>query len=349
MEARAKAMNADEDAYAELEAFFEMAAGETPPTPTASADAPGRPTVFADTMAFTVAALQRVKALQPFLEFDTDTVDRVVSLKIPDSFRERSAGGGRASSEINPRFMPPEAEPQDGKVRLTDNRSLMNDRIKAARQGAGGGWPEFQYLWDVHPAVDWLADKVGGVFGRRNAPVARLKGILAADEVAFVFNGIVPNLKGQPLVDEWPVVVFSGGTFARVERAADFLARAGLGKRDIPNIGATRVDDLQALVPEAVQRAQTSVHEARKAFQSAMDDELLRLDERLEALRGRHRQRIADLFQGMEENAMHRGRKAREEAKVEATFNAWWEWIKKTRETPSDPNPYVRLVVVFRG
>ncbi|QRM36033.1 DEAD/DEAH box helicase [Microvirga sp. VF16] len=348
MNARADASDAaGDDAYAALEAFFEMAQPEPPAVPTEREA--GRPSVFETTFDFTTAALERVKAWKHDLQFEVDRTDRVITLPIPDDFRERSDFGGRAARAVDARFMPPEAEPQDGRVRLTDNRSLMNDRIVASRQGAGGGWPEFQYLWDVHPAVDWLADKISGVFGRQNAPVARLVGLLKPNQTAFVFNGVVPNLKGQPLVDEWPVVLFSGSEFTGVETAREFLARTRLGRTEIPNIGTTRLDDVQKLVEEAVGRAQTYVHQARKRFQNELDGELLALDERLEALRARHRQTITDLFGRLEDNAIQRSKKARQEEKVEQIFASWWDWIKKTRETPNDPNPYVRLVAVFRG
>jgi hypothetical protein len=109
------------------------------------------------------------------------------------------------------------------------------------------------------------------------------------------------------------------------------------------------VDDLRPLVAEAVNRAQTFVHETRRRFQKDMDGELLLLDERLDALRAKHRRKIADLFDHLGDNALHHGRRKQREAKIEETFDAWWDWIKKTRETPNDPNPYVRLVAVFRG
>ncbi|PJR10676.1 DEAD/DEAH box helicase [Sinorhizobium meliloti] len=348
MDARADVSDgAGDDAYGALEAFFEVAQPEVPATPIEREA--GRPSVFETTFDFTTAALERVKAWKHDLQFEVDRKDRVITLPIPDDFRERSDFGGRAARAVDARFMPPEAEPQDGRVRLTDNRSLMNDRIVASRQGAGGGWPEFQYLWDVHPALDWLADKISGVFGRQNAPVARLVGVLEPNQTAFVLNGVVPNLKGQPLVDEWPVVLFSRSEFAGIETMREFLDRTGLGRTKIPNIGATRLDDVQKLVEEAVNRAQTYVHEARKRFQSELDGELLAIDERLEKLRARHRQTITDLFGRLEDNAIQRSKKARQEEKVEQIFASWWDWIKKTRETPNDPNPYVRLVAVFRG
>ena len=337
--------NTTDEHYAALEAFFETAQ----PTPAAAAETAGRPSVFTDTFGFAVTALTRVKTWKTDINFEVDRKDRVLTLSIPDDFRERSEFGAGATRAINPRFMPPEAVPKEGSIKLTDNRRIMNEQIRAARRGIGHGWPHFQYLWDVHPAVDWLADKISGVFGRRRAPVARIQNILQKDEIAFVFNGIVPNLKGQPLVDAWPVVVFAKEEFARVETISDFLDRTRIGGTELPNIGDTPVNDLPPLVAEAVNRAQTFVHNTRRTFQKVMDGELLLLDERLEALRSKHRHRIADLFDHLTGSTLHQGRRKQQEAKIEETFDGWWDWIKKTRETPNDPNPYVRLVVVFRG
>lgn len=351
MDARAAATaDADaEDPYASLEAFFGLAQAEAPPKAPETGSQAGRPSMFPDTFAFAVAAFRRMEALGKAANCEVDERDRVISLPIPDDFRERSDFGGRATRAINARFMPPDAEAQDQMLRLTDNRSLLNDRIKASRQGAGGGWPDLQYLWDVHPAVDWLADKVGGVFGRRFAPVGRLVGRMARNEAAFVFNGVVPNLKGQPLVDEWPVVLFRDGSFAGVEPVRDFIERINLGVGDVPNVGATAVDDLQAQVVEAVQRAQDFVHGARKRYQGEMDTEVLELAERHDALRARHAKVLQLRFEGMEPTAPQRKRKAEQEARLQKTFEGWWEWVKQTRETPNNPDPYVRLVAVFRG
>jgi superfamily II DNA or RNA helicase len=348
MDARAKEVDQTaEDHYAALEAFFEMAQPET--APASDGEGERRPSVFADTFEFTTAALTRVKEWKNDLNFRVDVKDHVVTLAIPDDFRERTAFGGASKKAVQPRFMPPEAEPKDGRIKLTDNRGIMNERIRASRQGTEGGWPEFQYLWDVHPVVDWLADKVSGVFGRASAPVARLPGVLKPSEVAFVFNGVVPNLKGHPLVDEWPVVVFTGAEFSHVETVADFLKRAGLGSKPIPNVGDTRTDDISRLVEEAVGHAQTSVHMTRKRFQEKMDEEILLLAAKRDVLRAKHARKIADLFDGLEDRAVTRSRRERKEQQVEDEFNQWWDWIEKTRQTQDDPNPYVRLVAVFRG
>ena len=278
-----------------------------------------------------------------------DSTDRVITLPIPDDFRERSAFGAQTTRRIDARFMPPEAETQDRMLRLTDDRFLMNARIKASRQGTGGGWPDLQYLWEAHPALDWMADKVSGIFGRGTVPVGRLVGSLAKGEAAYVFNGVVPNLKGHPLVDEWPVVTFQDGLVTGVEPVREFISRTGLGTGEIPNIGATTVDDLQLLVPAAVQKAQTFVHQARMRFQGEMDTEVLRLAEHRDTLRARHDKVLQLRFAEIPEVAPQRKKKTDQEVRLQKTFEGWWDWVKQTRETPPNPDPYVRLVAVFQG
>ena len=347
MDARARAADtSDEEQFAALEAFFGAAQPEAPASATETVQE-SRPTAFATCFDFVSAALERVQKRKPDLKFEIDRLDRVVVLTIPDAFRERTSLGAVARA-VQPRFMPPEAEPDNGRIRLTDNRDLMNDSIRRSRLGTENGWPQNQYLWDVHPIVDWLADRVSSVFGRGSAPVARLRR-LEPDEAAFVFNGVVPNLKGHPLVDEWPVVLFKDGVFQGVEPAPAFLARTGVGAGALPNVGDAETDDLVALIEEAVHRAQDSVYEARKRFDDKMSGELLVLAEKREALLVKHQRRIADLFEGLDDQARARTRREREDRRIREEFDHWWDWIKQTRETQNDPNPYVRLVAVFRG
>jgi hypothetical protein len=64
-----------------------------------------------------------MKTLMHDLQFEVDRKDRVITLPIPNDSRERSDFGRKATRAVDARFMPPGAEPQDGWVRLTDNRS----------------------------------------------------------------------------------------------------------------------------------------------------------------------------------------------------------------------------------
>ena len=46
-------------------------------------------------------------------------------------------------------------------------------------------------------------DKVVAGFGRHEAPVLSLKGALFDEEAVFILAGLIPNLKGHPLVHRW--------------------------------------------------------------------------------------------------------------------------------------------------
>jgi Helicase conserved C-terminal domain len=332
MDARANAAElTDDEQFAAIEAFFGAAQPEAPAFAenVAATARESRPTAFGTCFDFVAAALGCLKQRKKDLRFDLDIDDRVLTLDIPIEFRERTSLGAAARA-LQPRFMPPEAEPDDGRIRLTDNRGLMNDSIRRSRLGTENGWPQYQYLWDVHPIVDWLADRVSSAFGRGSAPVTRLRR-LEPDEAAFVFNGVVPNLKGHPLVDEWPVILFKDRVFQGVEPAPAFLARAGVGAGALPNVGDAETDDLVPLIEEAVHRAQDSVSEARKRFDDKMTDELLALDEKRQALLAKHQRRIDGLFDGIEDHARTRTRRDRERQRVEDEFKQWWEWITQTR------------------
>ena len=97
----------DDEQFAALEAFFEHA---QPSTPSAAVAAEKRPTAFVDSFSFTVSALNRIKRSKPALRFEVDQADRVVTLNLPDDFRERTPMGGVASA-LQPRFMPPKRRP----------------------------------------------------------------------------------------------------------------------------------------------------------------------------------------------------------------------------------------------
>ena len=44
-------------------------------------------------------------------------------------------------------------------------------------------WPALQYLWPLHPIVQWLDYKLLSTIGRQRAPVIRVRRGLVPDEV----------------------------------------------------------------------------------------------------------------------------------------------------------------------
>ena len=337
------------DLEALLQAAFEGGdltdSSETVP-PTAMRDVPR---IFPTVFEFSRAALTRLKENHSRLEFAVDEQARVIEMQTPEDLRERGDFGVGNKRSIDTRWMPREAVPADGVIRLTDDPALIDEQIRHSRANDESSWPKTQYLWEIHPLVDWLGDKAASLFKRREAPVMRVEGALAADEVLFLLNGVVPNRKGHAVIDEWVGIRFKDGEFLTVEPLHELLTALDL-RRERANPGTLQTDDLAPLVGIAVERARDHVRSVRNATQKRIDDELQEQLLRLETLKGRHQQQLRLRFDP------DKGIRSAQEAKLDQAltksdklFEDYWEWISETRQTADDPNPYVRIVAVFRG
>ena len=307
------------------------------------------PRIFPTVFDFSKAALTRLQEKTGRVDFAVDEEARVINLHVPDDFRERGDFGVGSKRSIDTHWMPREAVPTDGIIRLTDDPVLIDEQILKSRANDESSWPTTQYLWEIHPVVDWLGDKTASLFKRREAPVMRAAGSLEDDEVVFLLNGVVPNRKGHAVIDEWVGVCFKAGEFQAVQDLPDLLKALNL-RRQRPNPGTLDTEDLKPLVETAVERARDHVRRVRNATQKRIDDELQDQLLRLEKLKVRHQQQLRFRFD------VEKGIRATQEARLEQAlsksekhFDEYWEWINETRQTADDLNPYVRIVAVFRG
>jgi ERCC4-related helicase len=306
------------------------------------------PTVFADTFTYVAEALERLERLNHDVSCAIDRETRSIELDVPDDLYDQR-GAGLAKGGVDARWMPLEAVPKDGVIRLTDDTRWMDQVIYEARGHQESSWPARQYLWDVHPLLDWVADKTGDLFGRQAAPVMRVEDRLDPEEVLFLFNSVIPNKRGRPLLDLWSGVRFHGYTATETCNLAGVASLLQLD-RARPNPGDVRDDDLAARLGEAVDRAQTAVRQRRKTWQDTIDDEVEDMLTRLEERRGRHKAHLRTRIDP--EKGIRKAQEAkleREIAKVDQRFNEYWDWVTATLQTEDDPNPYVRLIAVFRG
>ena len=179
------------------------------------------------------------------------------------------------------RYMPREIWPQNGEFVFSTNRDVIQKEIKQARKEETA-WPRIHYLWPLNPLVEWINDKLGAAFGRHEAPVLTLRGILPAGETVFILSGLIPNRKSHPLVHEWIGVVFQDGQFVGIKTFEEVVERTGLGARPLPNPGQA-VDEaaLKSLLPTAIEKAGLWMSEQRKAFEDRINE---KLNEQLSAL-----------------------------------------------------------------
>ena len=122
-------------------------------------------------------------------------------------------------------------------VLSTDSYTLQKALEKARRQD--NTRPELEYLWDLHPIIDWLVDRGQIIFQRHCAPVLNIREKLIPGEVVMVLQGTIPNQKGNPVIQEWVAVRFLGSGL-KVESVDPFetiAKKLKLGSNLYPNSG----------------------------------------------------------------------------------------------------------------
>lgn len=155
--------------------------------------------------------------------------------------------------------LPPEAKPDVmDSYRLTADRQLVQDSIAESRNQRGE-WAKFQVMYDQHPVIRYLMNKLAVTVDKAQALVARLRQ-LPSQSASYVLHGQVSNQLGQPVLSEFFVVTLrydDGGLRTRPERLHSFLTTYQLGgalyTEMMPDEHLTH---LQALLPDAIEFGQ---------------------------------------------------------------------------------------------
>lgn len=293
------------------------------------------PSLFPDDFAYLRAALESIGRSEP-IQADYDPDRRRVELTMPEELRHRF------------RFFPREIRPEDGRLHLSADTKAIREEIRRSRKDEKA-WPRIHYLWELHPVMDWVNDKVLSAFRRRQAPVIALPDRLDPGEAVFVLSGLIPNRKSHPLLHRWFGVRFRDGRFQAVEPFEDLLERTGLGREAFPNRGGEGdTEPLRGLLPEAVERAREWMRERRRAFEDEINEKLNEHLEALERLRDKQYACLEARYgEGRQPEKLARSRKEKERREIDRIFDDYLEWVEDTMTTEDEP--CLQVVAVLRG
>ena len=99
----------------------------------------------------------------------------------------------------------PQATFKDNTFILSPDKQFCSSEIERARSAEFelGTWPQAQYLWRLHPVLDWIADKASmQQFKRDEAPIVACEKIKPGRFI-YLVAGVIPNKKSSPVIDEW--------------------------------------------------------------------------------------------------------------------------------------------------
>lgn len=291
------------------------------------------PTLFADDYAYAKDAIGFLRGGQP-LQVEFDDLEQTVTLTAPSDFEYRK------------RFLPREILSDDSRFVLTTDRKRVSSEIARCRKEEHA-WPRVHLLWDQHPLMNWLNDKVLSAFGRHEAPVLTLTGALDPDESVFIVFGLIANRKSQPLIHRWMGVCYRNSTFKEVLDFSDILRKVRLRDRQFPNPGH-EIDSaaLAKHLPLVVEKTRETMSRHRRQFDERIRPQLMEHLDKLNELRIRHQQQLELQF-GLELTTQQMNRKERERREKDRIFNEYRQWIEDSMTT--EDNPYVRIVAVLKG
>jgi superfamily II DNA or RNA helicase len=254
----------------------------------------------------------------------------------------------------------PENLPGDLKVRF---KSLPSEVLRAGQglnfcmdvariqddiarcRGQENAWPEWHYLWEQHPFMDWLNDRVTASFGRHQAPVIRLN-TLASDETLYLLSGLFPSRKGHPIIWEWPGVLFKAGRFASVLKLEAVLDLTQFDQKTFANPGGELdLTELKKNLPAAVKKAQGWMDIQKGKFEEQFKPRIESETKALKTLKERQVEQLELDF----ENPVGRNinQKSERNRQIEATFNDYQSWVEDSLTVASQP--YLQLIAVFAG
>jgi len=282
--------------------------------------------LYEDDLSYTTNALKYIQQFQKIdARFDGDRIELYASELEDLKYRFK--------------MLPSEVIPDKWHFILSNDLKTINSEIKNSRKNETA-WPNIHYLWEQHPLLEWIKDKLLSNFNRQEAPVLTLN-TLEENEQIFIISGLIPNKKAQPVIDEWIGVKFVGNKFDSVLTLSDVLEQTKLNTKKFPNSAIDyELESIKANLPVAIQEGTKYIQVQRDRYDDAMSTELLKQLDELDRLKVRHMGQLEMDFD-------QESKKVERQREIDKIFKDYHNWIKETMEIEREP--YIQVIAVLRG
>lgn len=314
-------LDAGEDEFDPFEALM-AAAGETEEVEKES-DVVTDDTLFSD-IDYLSKALSYLNQKENLPVQKLQTVSGL-DIKITDDMRRRLSA-----------LVPDEALPEGDTLRVSDDKKFCMEMMRESMQNnmAETAWPKTQYLWPLHPILSWVNDKAGLLYGRGEAPIMGIPGMLDEGELIFVVTGSIPNLKSTPLVDEWFGLLYQNGQYAKTLTMDEVIQKTKISNMSIPNtksIGETEVSTANNLRESVVAEAKTYLEDCYKNYENKISPMLNEELDKLADLETRHKEYYQMTLFDKERKLQEK------ERSVEVLFDQFADWVTETLTIQNNP------------
>ena len=285
------------------------------------------PSLFRDDLSYATHALKYIEEYQHHLDirYEEDRIELHAS-KLKDL-------------QYRFKMLPREVIPQNWHFILSSDLETINQEIKNSRKSESA-WPNIHYLWEQHPLLEWIKDKLLSNFDRLQAPLLKLN-TLEENEAIYLISGLIPNKKAQPLIYEWVGVYFIDDEFSCILSFIELLEKTQLGKKKFPNRkDKIDVDKFTQRLPMAIDKAKSYIEKKRERFDDEISTKLLEQLEALDRLKERHLGQL-ELDMGQDSKKLEKQRE------INKIFKDYHHWIKESMEIEREP--YIQVIALFVG
>jgi superfamily II DNA or RNA helicase len=291
------------------------------------------PSLFASDFDYFATGIARLQDLTD-IEATMDADEQLIELRLPEDLKRRFGK------------LPAEVWPEDGVALLTADPERMQRALDEARREEDA-WPRHQLLWANSPVLHWLSDRVRSAFARHTAPILVVPRLGDGESTAIIVSGLLPNRRGQPLVQRWYVARFTADELTGVETLEELLAATGLGGTPLPNTGEP-VDEMRlaGLLAPAIAAVESRVLADRDRFRAESGPRLAGELDRLARLQDAQMDFIDQLFEDRRD-ARAFDRRTQQERHVRNLFTEYKEWIRDAMTTADEP--FLQVVAVLVG
>ncbi len=300
--------------------------------------------LYGDDLEFVRAAFDEIREADPGVQYPDFHPDQPsFTFTAPEDLRQRC------------QFMPREAVPDTWEFILTTDRGRVQQAIADARRLAKQdepAWPDYHLLWELHPVIQWLLDKVMCRFQRHEAPLI-IAPKLGPGRAAWLFQGVLSNRRSQPVIVDWFAIMQADGKLLP-PMGLDELARTTGFLEGLANTGRApvRTQALQACLPDAVKAARQHMKDLRGRRTADVQQ---RLDEDNRRFQRWRDLSLAAVQQYEDARRLASGHAPRDIAErcerrrreVEHLSKQRQDWLEQTLEMVD--TPYLRLAAVFTG
>jgi hypothetical protein len=155
--------------------------------------------------------------------------------------------------------------------------------------------------------------------------------------------GLIPNRKGQPLLIEWQVAVWTGGDWT-LQSFPDFVARTKLKANSLANRNQDMdTTSLQTNLPSAVAAMQQHMIALQESFSAQMTQRLSGTLADLERLQGKQIEQLElRLEANQQAEQLKKTKREQRTQHIRKVFDEYRQWVQDTMTT--EPQPFIQVL-----